>query len=131
MIAKVGDKFVVEVEEIYTSKNGLLYRMKGFNSLVFDDTGISKLVRLHDINDYDAPKFSVGDEVKIIDQYYGASKRAVIIEADSRCITVLCNDGTTDVIYEEDYSFITKTGNRFDAVTRLLSEMNNKADGSE
>lgn len=131
MIAKVGDKFVVEVEEIYASKNGLLYRMKGFKSLVFDDTGISKLVRLHDINDYDATKFSVGDEVKIIDQYYGASKRAVIIEVDSNCITILCNDGTTDVIYEGDYSFITKTGNRFDAVTRLLSEMNNKADGSE
>lgn len=131
MIANVGDKFVVEVEEIYASKNGLLYRMKGFKSLVFDDTGISKLVRLHDINDYDATKFSIGDVVEIIDQYYGASKRAVIIEADSRCVTVLCNDGTTDVIYKEDYSFITKTGNRVDAVARLLSEINNKADGSE
>jgi len=48
-IARVGSKFIVEVEEIYVSSADddltpkRLYRMKGFNSLVFDDEGIEHL----------------------------------------------------------------------------------------
>lgn len=43
---KVGDKFVIEVGEIILSKDGkLLYKIKGFNALVFDDVGISRLMR--------------------------------------------------------------------------------------
>lgn len=46
---KVGDKFLIEIEEVY--ENGLpfndtpckLYRIKGFNSLVFDEYGLDKL----------------------------------------------------------------------------------------
>ena len=40
----VGDKFVIEVEKAYQDDKGhLLYKMKGFNTLVFDEIGISKL----------------------------------------------------------------------------------------
>lgn len=43
---KVGDKFVIEIGEIIPDKNGkLLYKIKGFNALVFDDVGIDKLER--------------------------------------------------------------------------------------
>lgn len=49
-MAKIGDKFVLEIEEIYDTDihNGIkspakLYRMKGFNSLVFDENGLHKL----------------------------------------------------------------------------------------
>ena len=51
---KVGDKFVIEVGEIIPDKNGkLLYRIKGFNALVFDDVGISRLTRPTPIYTYD------------------------------------------------------------------------------
>ena len=50
----VGDKFVMEVGEVFV--NGLsfendskpceLYRIKGFNSLVFDESGLDKLKKL-------------------------------------------------------------------------------------
>ena len=50
----VGDKFVIEIGEVYNS--GLpfenddepctLYRIKGFNSLVFDENGLDKLKKL-------------------------------------------------------------------------------------
>ena len=50
----VGDKFVIEVGEVFV--NGLsfendskpceLYRIKGFNSLVFDESGLDKLKKL-------------------------------------------------------------------------------------
>lgn len=43
--AKVGDKFIIEVESIYKdTNNNELYKIKGFNSLVFDSNGIDKLV---------------------------------------------------------------------------------------
>lgn len=53
---KVGDKFIVEIDEVFKGRttygkddqgryehNERLYRMKGFNSLVFDENGLSKL----------------------------------------------------------------------------------------
>ena len=51
---KVGDKFVIEVGEIIPDKNGKpLYRIKGFNALVFDDVGINRLTRPTPIYTYD------------------------------------------------------------------------------
>ena len=45
-MTKVGDKFVLEVEAVFRDQsdpNTKLYKMKEFNSLVFDDNGIEKL----------------------------------------------------------------------------------------
>lgn len=46
---KEGMRYVIEVEEIYVaahvdSKPERLYRIKGFNSLVFDEEGLKKLI---------------------------------------------------------------------------------------
>ena len=43
-----GDKFVIEIQEILrnlTADSEYVYRIKGFNSLVFDDAGLDKLKR--------------------------------------------------------------------------------------
>ena len=43
-MANAGDKFVIEIDSVFAGKKGaLLYRVKGFNSLVFDDYGLEKL----------------------------------------------------------------------------------------
>ena len=50
----VGDKFVIEIGEVYSSglpfanddEPSILYRIKGFNSLVFDKNGLDKLKKL-------------------------------------------------------------------------------------
>ena len=50
----VGDKFVIEIGEVYSSglpfanddEPSILYRIKGFNSLVFDENGLDKLKKL-------------------------------------------------------------------------------------
>ena len=40
----VGDKFVLQIGEVFVGQYGnTLYRMKGFNSLVFDEYGLDKL----------------------------------------------------------------------------------------
>lgn len=67
-MAKIGDKFVLEVAEIYDSdihkgnnSPSKLYRMKGFNSLVFDENGIQKLEKFKEPkNDIDSDSFEIG-----------------------------------------------------------------------
>lgn len=41
----VGDKFIIEIAEEVRDN---LYRIRGFNSLVFDDNGLKKLKRVKD-----------------------------------------------------------------------------------
>lgn len=40
----VGEKFIIEIDKMYLDYNGnKLYKVKGFNSLVFDEAGLQKL----------------------------------------------------------------------------------------
>lgn len=67
-MAKIGDKFVLVVEEIYDSdihkkqiSPAKLYRMKGFNTLVFDENGIQKLEKFKEpTNDIDSDSLEIG-----------------------------------------------------------------------
>lgn len=46
---KVGDKFEIEIAQVIESVEAggnTLYRIKGFNALVFDDHGLNKLRKL-------------------------------------------------------------------------------------
>ena len=48
---KVGDKFLIEIEEVYDtglpfSSPDELFKVKGFNSLVFDKNGLDKLEKI-------------------------------------------------------------------------------------
>ena len=50
---KVGDKFLIEIEEVYEtglpfSSPDELFKVKGFNSLVFDKNGLDKLEKIDD-----------------------------------------------------------------------------------
>lgn len=47
---KVVHKYVIELEKSLLSTNGnLLFKVKGFNTLVFDENGLSKLEKLEDV----------------------------------------------------------------------------------
>lgn len=48
---KKGDKFIIEIAEVYENDNplnavGKLYRIMGFKSLVFDSVGLDKLEQI-------------------------------------------------------------------------------------
>lgn len=74
---KVGDKFIIEIAEVYENVlSGIdalatsepLYKIKGFNSLVFDKNGLDKLEEIADKNNYIASKdIRVGDVVTVGD----------------------------------------------------------------
>lgn len=57
-MANVGDKFIIEIGDVVGDN---LYKIKGFNALVFDDNGLKKLRK------YDDPcnkEYSPGDIVE-------------------------------------------------------------------
>ena len=76
---KVGDKFIIEIAEVYENElSGIygfkattsepLYRVKGFNSLVFDKNGLDKLEEIEDKKNDIAPEnIRIGDVVTIGD----------------------------------------------------------------
>ena len=79
-MAKVGDKFIIEIGEVFTAKGTYmaygceeneyeenLYRVNGFNSLVFDDNGLSKLEKYEPRAKED---FKFGDLVEILEGKY-------------------------------------------------------------
>lgn len=43
---QIGDMYIIEIGSHMTNKNGDLYLIKGFNSLVFDKNGLAKLKKL-------------------------------------------------------------------------------------
>ena len=68
---EVGDKFIIEIDKIYanTTNHGCekVYRIKGFNSLVFDEYGLDKLEK------YDCNKeFTSGksEGMEMCEKYY-------------------------------------------------------------
>lgn len=76
---KVGDKFIIEIAEVYENAlSGIygfkattsepLYRVKGFNSLVFDKNGLDKLEEIEDKKNDIAPEnIRIGDVVTVDD----------------------------------------------------------------
>lgn len=55
---KIGDRYIIEIDDILsnTNKTECLYRIKGFNSLVFDQRGIDKLLKYDDCIKIDLAK---------------------------------------------------------------------------
>lgn len=74
---KVGDKFVIEIAEVYenvlsgvdvfeAATSEPLYKIKGFNSLVFDKNGLDRLEEVPDKKNFIAPNnIHVGDIVTV------------------------------------------------------------------
>lgn len=53
MTVHKGDQFIIEIDDVVRTSAGLLYKIKGFNTLVFDDYGIQQLIRLKDRERWD------------------------------------------------------------------------------
>ena len=74
---KVGDKFIIEIAEVYenvlsgvdvfeAATSEPLYKIKGFNSLVFDKNGLDRLEEVPDKKNFIAPNnIHVGDIVTV------------------------------------------------------------------
>ena len=50
-MAQVGDKYLVEIAEVIEGENKIIYRAKGFDTLVFDEYGLGKLEKYESASD--------------------------------------------------------------------------------
>ena len=72
---KIGEKYILEIERIleYTDGDGnerRIAKVKGFNSLMFDDVGLGKLEKLEDLEkeaEVDWSKVPVGTLIEVSD----------------------------------------------------------------
>ena len=106
MAYKIGDKFVIEIDSVMTNKNGTLYGIKGFKSLVFDEYGLEQLEKIPSKFEY-----CVGDEVC---STQGHLRKGVISNVTDYGIVVFWRDGTAEFFLSPsgkgNYTGLRKTG---------------------
>lgn len=92
---KEGDKFVIEIGEVFTGDMSVRnhveerYAIKDFNSLMFDKNGLDKLERLD--SDYINENFG-----ELQDEAYEAGKNSVRAEMVSEVLTARYEQGLND-----------------------------------
>lgn len=121
-MVKTGDKFVIEIESTYVSEAGktpaLLYKVKGFNSLVFDQNGIEKLTPYPEPTE-PTHDLKVGDEILDEDSIYGI----VIVASENGIMYMDATTCTWFVPTEEIPGRLTKTGTRYPEVGEILKSL--------
>lgn len=136
-MAKVGDKFIVEISEVFTSKGKYmdygceeneyeenLYRVKGFNSLVFDDHGLNRLEKYE-------PGKNMEEEIKVGDEVVEDGTTFIVtfvsnstLENGSRIISGIRN-GKCDLGFSvlTDTSRVKATGRRHEFLASSIESL--------
>lgn len=122
-MASKGDKFIIEIESTYIAEVGdtpaVLYKMKGFNSLVFDQQGIEKLTPY---NRKDYPHgFKIGDEVLDQNRGYG-----VVVRTSENGIMYLDAETITWFVPIDGMNNIIKTGVRYPEMQLILDDLDER-----
>ena len=79
-MANAGDKFVIEIDSVFGGKKGeKLYRVKGFNSLVFDDYGLEKLTAYKEPEKATEPEQERTPAVGMVYQYREDPNLSVVV----------------------------------------------------
>ena len=94
---KPGDKFIIEIESLF--ENGdlskppiCLYRIKGFNSLVFDASGLDRLEKYEESKEKKDETFEVGDEILLGSPMDPDSKYGYVLIPNPDSSMLLFND---------------------------------------
>lgn len=107
----MGKKYIIELEPTpFTDGRGrYLYRVKGFNSLVFDEEGLNRLAPYEGEDMRPEDEFAVGDEIMA----YGC--RGVVFHIDGGDLEGVTEYNDHFVTFCYDASKCKKTGRHFEA----------------
>ena len=84
-MANVGDKFVIEIDSVFVGKKAeKLYRVKGFNSLVFDDYGLEKLTAYKEPERQQNPEQELTPAVGMVYQYRENPETRVVVTGSEK-----------------------------------------------
>lgn len=134
---KIGDRYIIEIDKTLTDSNcdNPVYRIKGFNSLVFDQNGIDKLVKYDDCIKIDLAKaektgYEKGlaknkeedNEIKVGDEVIWESGKGIVISMETVVYSILMSNGSVWSV-NRITNKLSKTGRSF-PVKHWLEEMN-------
>ena len=124
-MANAGDKFVIEIDSVFVGRHAeKLYRVKGFNSLVFDDYGLEKLTAYKEPEKATAPDQELTPDVGMVYQHREVPESCVVVtefEKGERYDTVsfiCCGTGKVGVM--EQSVFFRNYRNTGENVTSYL-----------
>ena len=74
---KPGDRFIIEIESVLKENGTTLYKIRGFNALVFDEVGLGKLAPMDSetINLIDRKSYKSGYNTGVSDGIYKEKSR--------------------------------------------------------
>lgn len=111
----MGKKYIIELEnKSFKSGDEVLWRVKGFKSLVFDKNGLSKLTPYNEHHRQEKTEtFCIGDEVEnIINRI-----RFIVTSTTGGSVSGFDKDGYSRTALKCD---VIKTGDHFDSFKRYL-----------
>lgn len=128
---RAGDRYVIEIGEVI---NNNLYRIKGFNTLVFDQNGLDKLERFN----YEANKyytrgykegFTNGKEISELLNDTICVGDEVRIDGTPVIVTNIQNDyfrgmDANGYNYTHEINAVIKTNNHYPEIAKILSKLN-------
>lgn len=136
----MGKKYIIELEDkplcAYDEDTHTyfprLFRVKGFNSLVFDQNGLDKLTPYtpnENKNDSESCKFNVGDVVTdgitkcvVIDRFDNDHENDDVDDEDETLL-LFTENGWIEEFYK---SMLYKTGEHFDDIDKILEKLRGK-----
>lgn len=89
-MAKVGDKYIIEIDSVMNNGQNNLYRIKGFRSLVFDEEGLNRLTKF--------PRLEVGG---IMPDFTLPNKDYLQGMIDGLKFSIRCNGISGDEVKDE------------------------------
>lgn len=114
MAYKIGDKFIIEIDSVMTNKNGTLYGIKEFKSLVFDDYGLEQLEKLEKTKEDCC--FKIGDIV--VNRYKNRALVTAVCDYDDTLCLVYADGSTSS---GEEMAKWARTGDEYHiTMTSLL-----------
>lgn len=118
-MAKVGDKYIIEIDSITEIDGEKLYKVKGFKSFMFDDYVLDKLQRYEDAK--------ADDEIIVGDEWINSDGvRIVILEdmGDSQYLVMYGNSLTDEMTKECIRRYWHKTGRHFNEIETIIKKLN-------
>lgn len=109
-----GDKFLIEIEDNVLMEHGVLYKIKGFNALVFDEYGLDKLEKV-EMSEKPKRDIKVGEVVKKVDD---GTKAIVMDKNEKEELWVLTENGCIEMWSNES---VYETNTMYDIKNVLAS----------
>ncbi len=119
---KIGDKFIIEIGDTFNNtERETLYRIKGFNSLVFDEYGLDKLDKASEVEE---EQWRIGDEIMMRNDAW----TAIILSIDPKYdgIKFIYPDGKIGSCSANAHDYWKKTGKHYTNIEAALRSVTYK-----